>query len=141
MNLSMRCWSKKEKKNKEKDVLKDVKCGRAYKQIQFFNENPQAFTILLYSDAVELPNPLGAAKGRQKIHQLFWTLGEIPRKQRSQVDRLQLGVIVREALLKKHGCDMIYANLMKDLKKLEGGIIVNKPVSVPTDSFFDFCTF
>ena len=64
--------------------------------------------------------------------QIFWTLGDIPKYQRSQIDRLQLAMIVKEKLLKKllkkYGYSVIYKPLIDDLKKLEAGILVESPV-------------
>ena len=59
---------------------------------------------------------------------VFWTLSEIPKEQRSQIDRMQLALIVKEKHLKKYGYQVIYRVLLEDLKKLEAGIIIDKPV-------------
>ena len=77
----------------------------------------------------EIVNPLGAARGRHKVVQVFWTLADIPRHQRSSIDRLQLAMIVKEKLIKKYGYKVIYRQLIQDLKKLEEGILIHKPVS------------
>ena len=71
----------------DRDVFKDVKDGRNYKSNVLFKSNPQAHTMLLYSDAVELVNPLGASRGKHKIIQIFWSLAETPKERRSQIDR------------------------------------------------------
>ena len=83
---------------------------------------------MFYSDAVELVNPLGAARGKHKVVQIFFNLAEIPKCQRSQVDRMQLALIVKEKLIKKYGFSKIYKVLVDDLKKLETGIEIFKPV-------------
>ena len=57
---------------------------------------------MMYSDAVEIVNPLGAARGTYKIVQIFYTLCDIDKSQRAKIDRLQLAMIFREKLLKKH---------------------------------------
>ena len=77
-----------------------------------------------------LVNPLGAAKGKHKVVNVFWTLSEIPKEQRSQIDRMQLALIVKEKHLKKYGYQVIYRVLLEDLKKLEAGIIIDKPVQM-----------
>ena len=68
------------------DVIKDISDGLVFKTGLYFLENRGAFAALFYSDAVELSNPLGWAKGRHKIVQVFYTLCNIPRNQRSQID-------------------------------------------------------
>ena len=41
------------------DVIRDVKDGTHYKGNKYFKENPDAFCGLLYSDGIEVVNPLG----------------------------------------------------------------------------------
>ena len=110
------------------DVIKDIKDGAVYKQIEFFKRNPTAFVGIFYSDALEIVNPLGAARGKHKVVQIFWTLADIPRTQRSKIDRLQLAMILKEKLIKKYGYSVIYKIMMNDLKKLEEGVLVQNPV-------------
>ena len=43
------------------------------------------------------------------------------------MDRLQLLMVFKEKLIKKHGYELIYKKMVEDLKKLEEGIIVNIP--------------
>ena len=81
----------------------------------------------MYSDAVELVNPIGSGRGKHKIVQIFWTLANIPRHQRSQIDRIQLALVIKEKVLRKYGEKIIYKRLVSDLKTLEEGIQVTKP--------------
>ena len=111
------------------DQLSDLKDGTIYKNSDFFNSHPDAFTAMIYSDGVEIKNPLGAARGRYKIIQVFYTLGEVEKGQRSKIDRIQLLMVFRESLLKKYSLKKIFKPLIDDLKKLENGIQVNVPVS------------
>ena len=77
----------------EDEIIKDVKDGKAFK-------TTKNFSLMLYNDAVELTNPLASGKGKHKIIQLFWQVCDVPRYQRSSVDRLQLGLVFKEKLLK-----------------------------------------
>ena len=108
-------------------MIRDVKDGSVFRNLKYFEDNPEAFAAMFYSDAVELVNPLGAARGKHKVVQIFFSLAEIPKIQRSQVDRMQLAMIVREKLLKKYGIAKIYKILIDDLKKLEEGIDIDLP--------------
>ena len=110
------------------DVLRDFMDGSAYRNNPYFAANPGAFAAHFYSDAVELTNPLGAAKGKHKIVQVFYTVCQIPRGQRSRIDRMQLCMVFKESLVKKYGHKVIFRNLIKDMKKLEEGIMVDLPV-------------
>ena len=105
----------------------DIEDGNLFKENQYFINNPDALGILLYSDGVEMVNPLGAARGTYKIVQVFFTLVNIPKIQRSQIDRLQLGMIFKEKLLKQYGYRVIYKAILEDLMKLEEGIVINIP--------------
>ena len=110
------------------EVLRDLCDESAYNDNYSFRNNPGAFAAHFYSDAVELSNPLGWAKGRHKIIQVFYSIAQIPRSQRSQIDRMQLALVCKEKLIKKYGCGVIFSKLVHDLKVLEGGITVNFPV-------------
>ena len=109
-------------------LLRDVKDGSLFKNNRYFLENPEALTILLYSDGVEVVNPLGAGRGKHKVIQIFLTFGEIPKTQRSKIDRIQLVAIVKEKVVKQFGFKKVYHQIVEDLKELERGIIVHHPV-------------
>jgi hypothetical protein len=108
-------------------MIVDIKDGSLYKQSKFFSENPDAFSLLLYSDGVEITNPLGAARGHYKIIQVFYTLCDLPKNQQCQTDKLQVALIFREKLLKKYSFQTIYKKMVEDLKKLECGLKINDP--------------
>ena len=120
----------RERDNKEIscDALKDLTDGDAFKKSEFFKSNPGAYAAHFYSDSVELTNPLGAAKGKHKINQVFYTLVQIPRDQRSRIDRIQLAMVFKDKLVKKYGYNLIFQKLISDLLKLEIGIKITKPI-------------
>ena len=120
--------NERENSGTEDDVLRDFLDGSAYKNNPYFSANPGAFAAHFYSDAVELTNPLGAAKGKHKIVQVFYTVCQIPKGQRSRTDRMQLCMVFKDSLVKKYGHKTIFKNLIKDLKELEEGIMVDLPV-------------
>lgn len=109
-------------------VLRDVKDGLIYKTNKYFIDNPDALCLFLYSDAVELVNPLGAGRGKHKVIQIFLTLAEIPRTQRSKIDRIQLVGVVKEKVVKQFGFKKVYRRLVENLTKLEEGVTVHHPV-------------
>ena len=109
-------------------ITRDVTDGVAYKRSKYFRQNPEAFVANFYSDAVELTNPLGAAKGKHKIVQVFYSICQVPKYLRSKTDRMQLCMVFREKLLKKYGHSVIFQRLVEDLQVLETGIMVSVPV-------------
>ena len=119
-----------EKDNHDKDdgAVRDVKDGDLFKSNPYFKQNPEAFTMMLYSDAIELTNPLGAGRGKHKIIQVFYTLCEVAKSQRSKIDRIMLVAVFKEKLVKQYGLEMIYKQLVEDLKILEAGVDVQYPI-------------
>jgi hypothetical protein len=81
--------------------IRDVKDGTAYKENVFFSQNPTALTIIIYSDALELCNPLGPAKGVHKIVNIYFTLAEIEKNLRSKTENFFLTLTVKESDLKQ----------------------------------------
>ena len=119
----------REKRRPPKDaqIISDILDGSLVKSNDFFKENKDALALIFYSDGLEIKNPLGAARGTYKVVQIFYTLANIPKNQRSQVDRIQLAMIFKEKLLKKYSFKTIYKRLVEDLKMLEDGINVDTP--------------
>ena len=111
----------------EDGKLRDLKDGSHYKSSEFFQQNRDAYTAILYSDAVEMKNPLGSAKGTYKLVQVYYSLCEIEKSQRSQIDRFQLIMVFREKLLKKYSIKTVMKPLIDDLKKLEIGVEIKVP--------------
>ena len=64
-------------KTQDGNIINDLRDGIAFQDSAFFKSNPGAFAAHFYSDAVEVSNPLGWAKGRHKIVQVFYTISQI----------------------------------------------------------------
>jgi hypothetical protein len=101
--------------------LRDVKDGSAYKENGYFRNNPEAFTLLLYSDALELCNPLGARKGVHKVVNIYFTIAELPKHLRSKTENIFLALTVKDKDLKDYRQE-VYQPLLDDLAKLERGV-------------------
>jgi hypothetical protein len=111
-------------KQAEDGLLHGVKDGSVYAENSYFQENPDALTIELYSDAVELSNPLGASKGKHKVVNVYFSLAELPKGIRSKTENKFLVLSAKNIHLKTYRQD-IYKPLLEDLKRLEAGITVN----------------
>jgi hypothetical protein len=103
------------------EMLRDLKDGAAWENNEFFQENKDALCIILYSDELELENPLGASKGKQKVLNIYMTLAEIPKHLRSKTENYFLVLTVRSRDLKGNE-NVVYDQLVKDLAKLEEGV-------------------
>jgi hypothetical protein len=66
----------------EDGMLHDVKDGAFWRDSEYFKNNREALAIMVYSDELEVCNPLGASKGKQKIMNIYITLAEIPKQLR-----------------------------------------------------------
>ena len=111
------------------NTFKDLMDGKVYQSNTYFVQNPDAYCAHFYSDSIELSNPLGAAKGKHKVNQVFYTIAQIPKEQRSRIDRMQLCMVYKDKLVKKYGYKVIFERLINDLKLLEKGITYNNPAS------------
>jgi hypothetical protein len=106
-------------------VLYDIKDGTAWRENKYFQENPDALTGMLYSDALELDNPLGAAKGKHKIVNVYLSLVDIPKFLRSKKENIFLVLTVKDKDLKENYFHVLKP-LLEDLKKLESGVKVGE---------------
>ena len=117
-----------ERSPSDNDLLKEIKDGSLLKSLPYYQQHPESYCGLLYSDAVEIVSPLGSSRGRHKVLQMFWSIGDLPKQFRSKVDNNFLCLIVQDSLLKKYGYKTIYKPLINDLKELETtGVFVSKP--------------
>jgi hypothetical protein len=90
----------------------------------YLQANKDALTIELYSDAVELANPLGASRGKHKIVNIYFSLAELPKGLRSKTENKFLVLSVKSVHLKNYR-QVIYKPLLEDLHRLEAGIKVD----------------
>ena len=61
--------------------------------------------------------------------QVYYTLCEIEKSQRSKIDRVQLLMVYKEKLLKKYSLKTIMKVLVEDLQKLELGVEIKYPMT------------
>ena len=121
-----------ESKNRlvENGVLREFKDGAFYKSLDYFKQNPGALAAGIYSDCIELKNPLGSARGKYKLLELFWFILDLNKEMRSKVDRIQVGIVCQEKILRKYGYKVIYKPLIKDMMEVESvGIRLTYPVT------------
>ena len=84
--------------------------------------------LMMHSDAVELVNPLASRKQKHKITQVFWQVCDLPKRQRSCIDHMQLAMVFKEKLWKKYSYARIFKYLVEDLLILErDGIYTYEP--------------
>ena len=124
----MKMFEIEKRQSRPTDVICDIKDGTLYKKSPFFTYDQNTYGLIFYSDGVEIKNPLGAARGTYKVVQVFFTLVDVPRNQRSNIDKLQLAMVFKEKLLKKYSYETILRRMISDLEKLEEGISLDIPL-------------
>jgi hypothetical protein len=106
-------------------IFYDFKDGSCWQNNPYFKENPDALTGQLYSDAVELDNPLGASKGQHKALNVYFSLVDVPKVLRSKTENIFLVLTALEKDLKENKEEnyaRFFKPLLEDLKKLEAGV-------------------
>lgn len=66
-----------QKVQRHDDILEDFTDGNVFKNNKFFQENPDALQIILYQDAFEIVNPIGAARKKHKLLAIYMTIGNV----------------------------------------------------------------
>ena len=100
------------------DVMQDVRDGLYFKNHQLFQNHPEALTIVVYTDDIEIVNPIGVNTKRHKITLFFWSLYNIHPQYRSKLASMQLLAIAYSNDVKKHGVTNLLRNFVEGINKL-----------------------
>ncbi|KAJ8673838.1 hypothetical protein QAD02_005100 [Eretmocerus hayati] len=121
---SMQHHLRKKRLVRDDGVLRDFKDGDVYRKNKFFEENPDAFEIILYSDAFEIANPIGPSKKKHKILAFYMTLGNLPDHLRCHTNSMKLVALCKE---KDFNHDLVLNKIIKDLSDIESeGVEISK---------------
>lgn len=107
------------------DVLSDFWDGEFLAQCRDVVQDGTCCTIflLLYTDELELTNPLGSAAGRHKILVVYFSILNIHPRHRSKLSAIHLLLLVVYPAVKRHGLEKVLAPLVCDLNRVhEDGI-------------------
>jgi hypothetical protein len=88
---------------------------------KYFQENPDALIGQLYSNAVELDNPLGASNGIHKVLNVYFSLAKSLLSKTDNIF-LMLTVLERDLQKEKKNHNQFFKSLVKDLKRFESGV-------------------
>ncbi|XP_064483298.1 uncharacterized protein LOC135396201 [Ornithodoros turicata] len=82
--------------------------------------------LLLYTDELEIVNPLGAARGKYKIVCVYFSVLNLHPKYRSELQYIHLILLARNLHVQKYGMDELLKPMIEDLNEIEkSGIFVN----------------
>lgn len=103
----------------------DIIDGELMQTHPLFSSNPSALQIILYSDEIEICNPLKSHALKNKLLMFYYTLGNINPKYRSKLASIRLLAIAKKRDLLECGVDAILARLHDDLVKLYNGVKIH----------------
>ncbi|KAG7456398.1 hypothetical protein JOB18_008800 [Solea senegalensis] len=100
----------------------DIIDGSLFKLHSLFSEKPTALQIILYTDDIEICNPLGSHASVNKLLMVYYTLGNIDPKFRSKLAAIRLLAIAKANDIDDCGVDVILKRINEDLQLLYNGV-------------------
>lgn len=98
------------------NLMQDFTDGTAFKNNEFFKNNPESLKLILYQDAFEIVNPIGSAKKKHKCLGIYMALGNLPPDIRYNSGNIKLVALCKE---KEFDHKIVYGRIVRDLKKIE----------------------
>ncbi len=102
--------------------VNDIIDGDILKSHPLFSVRPNALQLILYTDEIELCNPLGSYASKNKLLMVYYTLGNINPKQRSKLAAIRLLAIAKSSDISQCGVDVILQRIQEDLNLLYNGV-------------------
>lgn len=96
--------------------------SQEFKSHSLFRQYPKALRILLYSDDIELVNPIGAKTGIHKLTMFYFKILNFPPYFNAKVENVFLLAIAYTYDVKRYGYKKVLESFMIDLNLLEDGI-------------------
>ncbi|CAN8028827.1 unnamed protein product [Ixodes persulcatus] len=88
------------------------------KKVQLAGDQQSTIFLLLYTDELELNNPLGSAVGKHKILLVYFSILNIHPRHRSKLSSIHLLIIARYSMVTDFGLKVLLEPLIKDLNIL-----------------------
>ena len=101
------------------NLLSSYADGRYFQHHKFFQENSNFLQIHLYCNELEICNPLGTSKGKNKLTCFYFVLGNIRNRHISSLRNIFLTLIAKSSTIKQYGFLVVLAPLIADIKLLE----------------------
>lgn len=101
-------------------VYRDYTDGLLFQSIKDLIPDGTQYTIfiLLYSDEVEICNPLGAKRGVHKLLAVYFTLLNLHAKHRSQLRFIHLVLLAKYDDVQTYGLEKVLSPLIEDINEL-----------------------
>ncbi|KAL1480834.1 hypothetical protein MTO96_034651 [Rhipicephalus appendiculatus] len=106
---------------KPQDVLCDFTDGDAFSRYDHLTRDSSNNTIflLLYTDELELVNPLSGATGRHKILAVYFSVLNLHPRHRSKLSSIHLLLVVEYRVVLRHGMEKVLQPLLQDLNLIQ----------------------
>ena len=98
--------------------LNDMCDGSVFKNHPIFKFDKQEIQLNAYYDEVELCNPLGSYTKKHKIGCLFFTVGNIHPKYRSQLKCIFVSTLGSNTVIRKHGLNQFLQPFVSSVQSL-----------------------
>lgn len=103
----------------EEDLLVDFTSGDFFKNHSYFHGNRQQLRLHLYCDELEVCNPIGSSRKKNKLTCYYLTVGNVGQKNLSSLQNIYLCLIAPSCLVSDVGHHDILQPLLKDIYVLE----------------------
>lgn len=101
-------------------VLRDITDGDFVREQHLISDGTlNTLLVLLYTDELEIVNPLGAAAGQHKILCVYFVLLNLHPRYRSRLSSVQLVLLVKFSHVKRYGIGKVLQPLLDDLTALK----------------------
>lgn len=108
-------------------MLRSYQDGEYYRT-SFKEDGKLLIPLLLYSDDLEISNPLGSRKGAHKVCAFYMSILCLPQKFQSALSNILLVALTKSKLLSKYGIDKVLDVICDELEALHAdGIKVDTP--------------
>lgn len=102
-----------------KRMMYDIDDGEIVKSNEIMKNYPNVIQIIIFQDAFEICNPLGASKTKFKMIAVYVVFLNLPPYLRTKKGNIQLVLLCLESTLKKVGWEKVLEKFINDLKVLE----------------------
>lgn len=106
----------------QEDIDQDIVDGSLLKSHPLFSEKPNALQIVVYTDEIEICNPLGSFTSKNKLLMVYYTLANINPEYRSKLASISLLAIARSVDLHQCGVNVILSRFKEDMDALYSGV-------------------
>lgn len=96
--------------------------GQEYKNHPLFQDHPNAIRLVLYSDDIEVVNPIGAKTGIHKLTIFYFRIQNFPAYFNTKVTNIFLLTIAYSYDVQRYGYEKILSPFITDLNALEEGV-------------------